>query len=297
MTIVHDLQEALELRPGGSSQPLWRYDYGTRPKPFVHPLRTPAGWCLTNFEPHDHLWHRGLWYAIKFVNGHNFWEERAPFGTQELLRGVEVFTGIDGDVLVHQELGWFPQGSDVPLIHERRSLHFVPLDHESYRLDWWTTLQAWEDLLLDRTEFTTWGGYGGLCLRGSRNWYDTTILLADGATTDRPTGQRAAWASLQGKIDGGDRSYAGVAVFDHPENPRHPVPWYGSTGSGHYLNAAFLFHEPMALAAGEELASLYSLHVHDDLWDRDRIQAAYEAWVAQLDVIEATADKPWQDEA
>lgn len=294
MTVIHNLGEWLELRPPGWTEPLWRYDYGTRPKPFCHPIHTPAGRCLTNYEPHDHVWHRGLWYAIKFVNGHNFWEEREPFGTQELLRGVDLFWGSTGDLICHLELGWFPADADTPLIHERRSLHWLPLDDESYRLDWWTTLQACEDLVLDRTEFTTWGGYGGLCLRGSRNWYDTTILLADGTTTDRPTGQRAPWASLQGKIDGGDRSYAGVALFDHPDNPRAPVPWYGSTGAGHYLNAAFLFHEPLSLPAGELLEVTHALVVHDDLWDRERLQACYEGWVRTMDELAEAGDEPWR---
>ena len=61
---------------------MWRYVYGGKAKPFIHPLCTPAGHCLTLFEPHDHVWHHGLWFTFKFVNGENFWEEHEPFGIQ-----------------------------------------------------------------------------------------------------------------------------------------------------------------------------------------------------------------------
>ena len=33
-------------------------------------------------------------------------------------------------------------------------------------------------VVLDRTPFTTWGGYGGLAFRGAGDWTDTRILLA-----------------------------------------------------------------------------------------------------------------------
>ena len=51
-----------------------------RRRPFVHPLRTPAGHVLTVDAPDDHPWHHGLWFTIKFVNGENFWEEYDEYG-------------------------------------------------------------------------------------------------------------------------------------------------------------------------------------------------------------------------
>lgn len=276
--VVHELGRLVEFRLPDLAEPLWRYDYGTRPKPFFHPLCTPAGRCLTNYEPHDHVWHRGLWFTIKFVNGANFWEENEPFGVQTLAAGPSLEHGPAGGVSIETALRW--TAGDTPLLHEERIVRYLPLDDESFRIEFDSRLEALGDTTLDRTPFTTWGGYGGLILRGSRNWYDTEILLADGTSTTRPTGQRAAWASLQGKIDGGRASQAGAAMFDHPSNPRAPTPWYGATGTGHYLNAAFLFHEPMSLAEGECLAFRYALLVHDHRWAPERVAAAYEDWLA-----------------
>ncbi len=83
MILKHALGRSVELADPANESPRWRYVYAGKPKPYFHPLCTPAGHVLTSFEPHDHVWHRGLWFTIKFVNGENFWEENAPFGTQQ----------------------------------------------------------------------------------------------------------------------------------------------------------------------------------------------------------------------
>src|SRR6185436_20165510 len=58
----------------------WRYAFGARKRPYVHPLTTPAGHVLTRNAPDDHPWHHGLWFTIKFVNEENFWEEYDSYG-------------------------------------------------------------------------------------------------------------------------------------------------------------------------------------------------------------------------
>lgn len=42
-------------------------------RPYLHPLCTLSGECLTNFRPNDHRWHHGLSYTITTLNGNNFW--------------------------------------------------------------------------------------------------------------------------------------------------------------------------------------------------------------------------------
>ncbi len=275
MILKHNIGQSIELAYPARELPLWRYVYGGKPKPYIHPLCTPAGHCLTLFEPHDHLWHRGLWYTIKFIDGDNFWEEREPFGTQRTALPPWIAHTADGRIVLRSELDWIrPDGRSV-VFHEERQISYEPLDDQAYALDFETTLAAQADLMLDRTPFTTWGGYGGLILRGTRNWQETRLLFPDGSTSDRPTGIRATWCDLSGKLDGGLEQTGGVAIFDHPDNPRHPTPWYGATGPGHYFNAAFLFHEPMNVASGQTLTFRYRVLVHDQIWDVPRLQAAY----------------------
>jgi hypothetical protein len=282
--LTHAIGQSITLAAPTPDQVLWKYVYGGKPKPYFHPVCTPAGHCLTLFEPHDHLWHRGLWFTIKYINGDNFWEEVEPFGVQQTVAPPAVTHGPRGRIDLRTELAWVPPAGDAEppaVFHEERQIGYEPLEAEAYALDFATTLTAQADLVLERTPFTTWGGYGGLILRGTRNWQETRLLFPDGSTSDRPTGIPANWCDLSGKLDGGPNLTGGVAMFDHPDNPRHPSPWYGATGAGHYFNAAFLFHEPMNVARGQSLRFRYRVLVHDGIWDVPRLEAAYAAYVEE----------------
>ena len=52
---------------------------------------------------------------------------------------------------------------------------------------------------------------------------------------------------------------------------------YGE-GWSNFLNAAFLWDEPLDVAAGEALRVRHRVIVHDGRWDTDRLQAAWAAW-------------------
>ena len=76
-------------------------------------------------------------------------------------------------------------------------------------------------------------------------------------------------------------------MFDHPDNPRSPSPWYASTkadtygeGWANFVNAAFLWDDPLTIAANGDLDLRYRVIVHDGHWDTDRIGAEYARWVA-----------------
>lgn len=258
---------------------LWRYDYGSRPKPFFHPLCTPRGFCLSLFEPSDHVWHRGLWFAIKFVNGENFWEENDEYGRQVTPVPPLVEHYEDGSFSWLSHLHWErPAGAGV-ILKETRRITYRALSETSYALDWDISLHAEEDVFLDRTPFTTWGGYGGLTMRGNRNWVQTRLLFPYGRTDERPKGLPATWCDFAGTFDGGANCSGGIALLDHPQNVRHPSPWYGATGSGHYVNAAFLFHEPMRLERKTDLTLRYRALVHDEMWEAAQLRQMYQNWL------------------
>ncbi|MCX6877947.1 MAG: alpha-L-fucosidase [Verrucomicrobia bacterium] len=44
-------------------------------KPYFHPLATPGGVVVSDLRPPDHLWHRGLWWSWKLINGLNYWDQ------------------------------------------------------------------------------------------------------------------------------------------------------------------------------------------------------------------------------
>ena len=144
--------------------------------------------------------------------------------------------------------------------------------------------------MLDRTPFTTWGGYGGLALRGPGDWHDTRLLLADGRAEERVLGEPAPWCALTG-IVGADGAEApagsrcstplqppppGALVWQHPgrdlrrrglvELPQRGVP---------------VPRADAALAAGDELRIDHRVVVHDGEWDHADIAALHDAWEPQ----------------
>jgi hypothetical protein len=257
----------------------WTYQWAARRRPCVHPLRAPSGAVLTRDEPDDHPWHHGLWFTVKYVNGENFWEEYDEYGVLRHDDPPAVDTNPDG-VTISGGLRWIRPDRETVVIDEQRRLRDVPIDGTAYAIDFSTVVRPRVDVVLDRTPFTTWGGYGGLTLRGAGDWADTRLRLDDGSVHDQIHGEAGRWCDLTGR-DGRGHT-AGVALFSHPSSPRHPVPWYGSTradtygeGWANFLNAAFLWDEPLELAAGEQLAFRYRVLVHDG-WDPDRLTAAFD---------------------
>lgn len=296
MRILHELGTNLEAGQNGCVNPLWRYVYGGKPKPFFHPLCTPAGHLLSLFEPHDHTWHRGLWFTIKFINGGNFWEEKEGegWGVQRTLRPPLVMPIDEARLAVYSRQSWIGPAEMGEVISERRAFEFLPLGEQAYAIDLRFSLRAAAPLLLDRTPYTTWGGYGGLTFRGNRNWQETRLLFSDGTMSDRPLGVRALWCDLSGKFDGGAHATGGIAIMDHPSNPRHPTPWYGGTGPGHYFNAAFLFHEPMNVERGQTLEFRYRALIHDGIWEHARLQDAYEQYAARAGKSALDDQRAWE---
>lgn len=75
--LEHDAGRAVTISSGG--RVLLRYVYapstpsGEGPRPYAHPVNSPAGDTLTGFRPNDHPWHHGLSLTFTSVGGVNFW--------------------------------------------------------------------------------------------------------------------------------------------------------------------------------------------------------------------------------
>jgi hypothetical protein len=212
---------------------------------------SPGGALLTRDAPPDHPWHHGLWFAIKYVNGDNFWEEQPPYG---VIRHVD-----------DMNLEWIAPDRETVVLREDRRVDHVGLAPDAYAIDLAIRLTPTRDVVLDRTPFTTWGGYSGLTLRGAPDWTDTCIMLDDGVDHDRVLGTPSRWCDIS-------NDDAGILIVPHVE-----TPWYGSVrhetygdGWANFLNAAFLWNGPLEVAAGETVPFDYRIVVHDGRWTKER---------------------------
>lgn len=270
----------------------WTYRHEGTERPHIHPLRTPAGHRLTVDAPADHPWHHGLWFTIKYVNGENYWEELPPFGRLVTRGAPTVTTDTAGAPTVSSTIDWVPpravagdEGAGA-VITEQRTFTHVPLGDDGYAIDLEAVLVPSVDVLLDRTPFTTWGGYGGLAFRGRSDWHDTRILLADRSVHDRVLGTPAAWFDLTGPVPTGEadmEAIVGVSMSGGIAGAGPLVPWYGSTraatygddGWSNFFNAAILWDGPLEVAAHDPFVVRHRVVVHDGAWSADRLDEAH----------------------
>jgi hypothetical protein len=264
---------------GDAHTATYRYD-ASLPKPCVHPLTTPAGVVLTGFEMSDHVWHRGLWFTIKFINATNYWEEHAPFGRQLTVAPPHARFLPDTTVELRHEQEWSSDATGRVLLesrmmrfHAEAAIRFV---------DFSTSLTAQQDLLLDRTPYTTWGGYSGLTYRASRELHNGTFILPSGEKASVVAGDRHPWLMLHALADGGPGRKVSLGIIDHPSNPRSDGSggaWYGKAEANYtFFNAAFLFHESMRLAKGQSLNFRYRVIYADSHVAPDHFNALANAF-------------------
>ncbi|MEI6177105.1 MAG: DUF6807 family protein [Verrucomicrobiota bacterium] len=265
---------------------VWRLVFDAKqPKTYFHPLATVDGDVLTAFEPADHPWHRGLWWSWKFINGLNYWEENpknhASEGVNELTRAT-VESG--KDFTAHAELcfSYHPPGQ-AEVMKELRKLTITRPDAQGcYRIDWTSEFTAGNaPVNLGRTPLANepngkdYGGYAGLSARlvlQSNGW---SIRTSEGKTgmTDAH-GQGARWLDFFSPI-------GGIAICDHPDNLRHPAPWYvHDKPPMSYFSPSFLFNEPLVLDAGKSLKLKYHVLIHSKSVTVEEIETDCRAFSA-----------------
>jgi hypothetical protein len=260
---------------------LLRYRIATdRRKPFLHPVSTTDGIVLTEIEPADHVWHRGVWFSWKYINGVNYWEEN-PDGRGD---GITEFVAPEqvrfdaGKATITTRLRYRPPDGAVILEERREIVLCVPREDGNYTMDWRHEFRAQgQRVVLDRTPIcaeTPWGGYAGVSWRAALSLSEFRVLDSEGRTGEATNAQRARWADLTGVT--ADGRAAGIAMFDHPGNPRHPTYWRTIIEPGFgYLNPAFVLAEPFTLDAGGTLRLRYRVLIHRGRADATLLEREY----------------------
>lgn len=267
---------------------VWQFEYGsTLPKPMFHPVSVPGGPVLTVDSPSDHRWHHGFWFAWKYINGLNYWEEREgePRGITSW-RNVNVVTRSDNTARISLEVDYHPPEKPAVLTERREIAVSAPDQHGRYHFDWQSTFTACGiPVELNRTPIVgepkgmSWGGYAGLSWRFSQQLTDWQVTFANGDTAIAPTGRRAAALEVSGSAMGEE---AGVAFLDHPENLNSPSPWHlvaQTRNSFLFAQPAVLYYGPHHLSANQSLVLRYRVIVHSGRWNAVQLQQALKEYL------------------
>ena len=224
------------------------------PKPYMHPLRSASGKVVTRGypmadvagEPKDHPHHRGLWFTHGEVNGFDYWanEKPGPRAGRILLNKVVSVKSGDKSGSMTLAFDWnAPDGNKLltetrtTTIHSDPKLRIIDLDIE-------LKAGAGKVVFGDTKE-------GTFAIRLAAPLNEPTGKEKSGVTT--PTGRmtsaeggqgekqvwgkRSPWVDYAGIIDG---EKLGVAILDHPSNPKHPTYWHSRS---YGLFAANIFGE------------------------------------------------------
>jgi type 1 glutamine amidotransferase len=278
---------SIALHQGG--RVLWQFNHrGISGKPFFHPLALTDGTILSALHPADHPWHLGLWHSWKFINGVNYWEYKpeAPwdYAGETVVTLFSAATNPDFSAELNLEIDYRPEGG-ATLLREQRNIQISSPDADGeYFLDFDQHFEAIEETVLDRTplpgepEGKSWGGYAGLSMRFSQDLFDPRFINSDGSSS-KAHGDTGPWKyyglkSIQGRP-------CGIAIFDHPGNPRHPARWFVEDSPAdpfYYFGPAPLFEAPIRLAPGQSLRFRYRVLVLPGEMSYDELQAYWNAY-------------------
>lgn len=283
--------DALTIRPGfGESlavltedgRAVARYNWSpAKNHPYFSDVTptTHAG-ILSNHAPYDHRWHHGIWWAWKFINDVNFWEDHADFGgtRKGLGRALVVAHEISedhrqGSASIHESIEWIPDGSARSLISESRVVT-LSADGDAWFMDWSLTFTANQDLTFAAAPYpeVSWGGYAGLNYRPARSMRDGEELIANNGRSGlaQVHGQATSWAAYGGLVDGAgtdnpdEPARGSVAIVPHQDNAWESKCYAASADNGFgFLAAAPLFGADRSLSSGEALNLRFKVCVSD----------------------------------
>lgn len=271
-------------------KPFTTFHYGTDAnKPFLAPLRSASGKIVTRHFPmenivgesHDHLHHRGLWFSYDDVNGVKFWENDPSYTKGRVGRIVVRNTDWkDGDRsgTLTALMEWRDPDGKV-LLNEIRKMTFYS-DPKLRTIDFEITLKAAEDVTFGDTK------EGAFAIRLADNFTERKggrMVDADGRVGMKNVwGKRSNWVDYTADVDG---EQLGVAIFDSPQNPRHPTYWhardYGLFALNPFGQKAFdpkLEESHWKVPAGKQIVFRWRVVIHPGDAETGHVADLYRAW-------------------
>lgn len=298
MLTIENNQKTVHVASSG--QALLRYQADTiASKPHFDRVCLPptagarAGENIVLAAPHDHIWHLGLFFAQKYVDGLNFWESEylATLGERygECRNSGAVQTSVhdDGSVSLRHDIRW-RTSDDQTWLTEQREIVVREPKGDAYRIDW---KMAWTPVGKDRVWTSTCenGDYAGLSFRSPRSMDGAygQVLNSEGASTiETVHGQPARWCDYTGKLDGKvdfhNPDKAGVTIFDHPQNHDHPNIWFAITKPFGFIASNLTYGKTWTMKQGEPVTVRFGVLIHVGGPDRARIESEYAAFAAWL---------------
>lgn len=254
------------------------YYFQGAPHLYYYPVIGPAGLPITRHYPmktdapgeeHDHPHHRSLWYSHGSVNGVDFWSESPKAGRIVHGKFLELKSGAEAGVIRSQNNWVAPDGEVVCTDEQTFRVYARPASERLF--DFEITLKAGhkEVVLGDTKE----GSFGVRIAESMRLTHGKQaglghIALSTGVRDGETWGKRAEWCDYFGPVEG---KTVGIAIFDHPLNPRHPT-WWHVRDYGLFAANPFGVHDfeknpagagNLIIPAGQSVTFRYRVYLHE----------------------------------
>lgn len=225
---ITELDGKLRVDIGGKL--FTEYHYKDVSRPYFYPIIGPGGLPMTRNYPmrsdvpdeaHDHPHHRSLWYAHGDMNGHDFWSESAKAGKTVHDKFIKIASGANQGIIKSTNKLLANNGSVV--CTDERTVTIHEQNGEPV-LDYEITFHASNgDLTFGDTKEGSMAIRIAETMRLKGKVGHGHIVNSEGVRDGDTWGKRAKWCDYYGPVQD---KILGIAIFDHPENPRHPTWWH-----------------------------------------------------------------------
>jgi hypothetical protein len=294
----------IEVQIGG--KPFTTYFVGDEsPKPYLHPLRSAQGTIVTRGWPmakdipgedHDHPHHRAMFFAHGDINGIDFWGEsklsRAAqtvnghyYSSQDLPKGRTVFRKLDvmesGPASGTLRAEFNLVGPDGKVIAEETQGYTFRGDSQNRIIDCEFTIRANQTPV--KMGDTKEGTFAIRVVKALESPNLHMLNSNGGASEKEIWGKRADWVDYSGKVG---REELGIAIFDHPSNPKHPTYWH-ARNYGLFAVNPFGEHDfyndskrdgSVTIQPGSSLTFRYRVFIHHGDAKQADVADAYEEY-------------------
>ena len=267
------------------------------PHVYFYPLLGPGGLPMTRNYPmvpdskgeeHDHIHHRSLWYSHGAVNGVDFWAESGKSGKIVHDKFLEIKSGKDSGV-IRSANKWIAPSGEVVCTDERTFRIYARPENERL-FDFEITIKAGDKpLVLGDTK------EGSMAVRiaesmrlshGKNKPGKGRIVQSTGVTNQETWGKRAEWCDYSGPVQD---KIVGIAIFDHPSNPRHPT-WWHVRDYGLFAANPFGIHDfekkpagtgDLRVEAGKSVTFKYRFYVHEGDEKQAKVEERYREYAGE----------------
>jgi hypothetical protein len=279
------------------------YVFQNTPRPYCYPVLGPGGVGMTRNSPmrdvpgedKDHKHHRSFWFAHGSVNGVDFWSEGDRSGKTLHDAFTDIRSGPEIGLIRSRNRWVAPDGRVI--CTDERTLRFHNGPANERLVDFEITLYASHgELTLGDTKEGTMALRLAETMRLKHNKYNTGkptghIVNSEGVRDGATWGKRAAWCDYYGPVDD---AIVGVAIFDHPRNPRYPT-WWHVRDYGLFAANPFGQHDfenlpdkavgNLVVPAGDSVTFRYRFYFHEGDEQQARVADHYADYVKTASIV------------